>query len=127
MRVGALDSIAAQPQRFSYPDERSPCFAVALKHPAEHGVGPDQNIVAYSALCPHKGCPIDGVVKPETAMAGPCPCHFSCFDLSQAGLQIQGQSTEDLAQVILDVKEGELFAVGVRGLIYGRLSNLDER
>lgn len=121
--IGPLSDLEAGPLSFTYPDDASPCVAVALDRPAEHGVGADRNVVAFSQICPHMGCPIDRV-DASTASLGPCRCHFSSFDLASGGAQIQGQSTEDLPQVLLEEQDGKLVAVGIRGLLYGRFENV---
>lgn len=121
--VAETAEVGAEPTAFNYPDDGSPCFVVALAEPAENGVGPKGNIVAFSTLCPHLGCPIDRV-DAEGGRLGPCRCHFSCFDISRSGAQLQGQSTQDLAQVVLEERDGLLYAVGMNGLVFGRLDNL---
>ena len=54
-----------------------------------------------------------------------CPGHFSRFDVEKGGLQIFGHATQNLAQFRLVVDgKGDIFAVAVDELIYGRLSNV---
>jgi arsenite oxidase small subunit len=118
VEIGPVESIGPEPISFSYPDDASPCFCVALDAPAEHGVGPNGSIVAFSRLCPHMGCPIDRV-DASAAKLGPCRCHFSSFDLSRAGAQLQGQAVQDLAQVLLEEHDGMIYAVGLRGVVFG--------
>ncbi len=105
--------------RALYPDERSPILILATRHAAEGGVGPERNVVAYSALCTHLGCE----VRYRTGRFL-CPCHFSAFDPSTCGDCYQGVATESLPQVELDVSEDNILAVSMRGLIWGRKSNL---
>ena len=126
LRLGlAADLKVAQAVRFHYPDASHTALLIKLGHEARDGVGPDRDIVAYSTVCPHMGCDIsDRYDKGHPKVLGPCRCHFSSFDLSKAGVQIQGQATEALPQVLLELQNGELFAYGVRGLIYGRAGNL---
>ncbi|HEY4432956.1 MAG TPA: hypothetical protein VGM99_01020, partial [Candidatus Cybelea sp.] len=52
-----------------------------------------------------------------------CPCHFSSFDPAVGGLQIIGQATTNLPQIVLEARGGELYGVGIRGLIWGREHN----
>ena len=86
------------------------------------GVGPDGDVVAYSTLCTHMGCPI--TYDPQ-ARSFKCPCHFSQFDPEIAGQMICGQATENLPQVTLRVgSDGSIVATGVQGLIYGRQANV---
>lgn len=112
-----------QPVAFTYPDASSPCTLLKLGVPAEGGVGPGRDIVAFSTLCTHMGCPVS-----FDAQSGcfKCPCHFSTFDAEKGGQMVCGQATEDLARILLqyDAGAGTVTAVAVEGLIYGRQSNL---
>jgi arsenite oxidase small subunit len=111
------------PVSFAYPDAASPCTALKLGSRVPGGVGPDGDIVAYSAMCTHMGCPV--VYEPATKVFK-CPCHFSMFDAEKAGQMIAGQATENLPRVRLqyDEKTGTVSAVGIEGLIYGRQANV---
>ena len=114
------------PVSFSYPDAASPCVLLKLGRAAPGGVGPAEDIVAYSALCTHQGCP---VAYDPRARTFKCPCHFSIFDPEKGGQQVCGQATESLPQVVLeyDGEQDRVTAVSVQGLIYGRVCNvLDE-
>jgi len=111
------------PQAFTYPDSSSPCTLVKLGKRVPGGVGPDGDIVAYSVLCTHMGCPVGYDAAERTFK---CPCHFSMFDAELGGQMICGQATENLPQVELryNAKDGSVAAVGIIGLIYGRQSNI---
>lgn len=106
---------------FTYPDKQSPCVLIMLGNEAIGGVGPSKNIVAYSALCTHMGCPL-------TYSKGRlvCKCHYSMFDVSRNGQTYQGLASQWVAQLVLrhDAATGDIFAEGVEGLIYGRIGNL---
>lgn len=108
---------------FNYPDPSSPCVAIRMGSPVVGGVGPNKDIVAYSTMCTHMGCPVtyDGGTKTFK-----CPCHFSIFDPENGGQMVCGQATEDLPRVMLDydAKSDAITAVGVDGLIYGRQANV---
>jgi arsenite oxidase small subunit len=106
---------------FAYPDAGSPAILLRLSEPAANGVGPGHDIVAFSTLCTHKGCPV--TFKPERKMFI-CPCHWSTFDPAKAGALIIGQASQQLPQIELRVTNGVVEAVGVSGLIYGRHTNL---
>ena len=58
------------------------------------GVGPNRDIVAYSMLCTHMGCPVS--YDAGTSASFKCPCHFSMFDAELGGQMICGQATENL-------------------------------
>jgi len=111
------------PQTFTYPDPASPCTLLKAGKAVPGGVGPDGDIVAYSNLCTHMGCP---VAYNAAERVFKCPCHFSMFDAELAGEMICGQATENLPQIELryNASDGSVSAVGVNGLIYGRQSNL---
>lgn len=108
---------------FSYPDESSPCVAIRVGHSVPGGVGPNQDIVAYSSLCAHMGCPVQ--YQPES-MVFKCGCHFSMFDAEHGGQMVCGQATENLPRVMLsyDAATDTVAAVGIAGLIYGRQANM---
>ena len=108
---------------FTYPDPSSPCVALRLGAAVPGGVGPNGDIVAYSTLCTHMGCP----VRYESGTkVFKCNCHFSMFDAENGGQMVCGQATEDLPRVLLDydAKSDTVSAVGVDGLIYGRQANI---
>jgi arsenite oxidase small subunit len=122
--VGKVESMPTNsPVAFSYPDGASPCAALKLGRRVPGGVGPDGDIVAYSTLCTHMGCPVS---YDENDKKFKCGCHFSMFDAEKNGQMICGQATENLPQVLLryNDKSGEVIAVGVEGLIYGRQANI---
>ena len=106
---------------FSYPDERSPALLLRLNEPAAAGIGPNNEIIAYSTLCTHKGCPVS--YKPERKLFI-CPCHWSTFDPVKSGTLVIGQASEALPQINLRVLAGMVQAQGVSGLIYGRYTNI---
>lgn len=120
-RVGQLKEHT--PMAFSYPDNSSPCALLKMGKPVAGGIGPNGDIVAFSTLCTHMGCPVsyDGSAKMFK-----CPCHFSTFDPEKSGQMIIGQATEDLPKIVLqyNTSNDTVTAVGVEGLIYGRQSNL---
>ncbi len=112
-----------KPVAFNYPDKASPCVAVRMGQAVPGGVGPNHDIVAYSVMCTHMGCP---VTYDETSRNFKCPCHFSVFDSEKEGQMVTGQATENLPIIILayNDKDDSVTAVGVDGLIYGRQSNI---
>ncbi|KAI3611834.1 Arsenite oxidase small subunit (plasmid) [Cupriavidus necator H850] len=111
------------PISFLYPDASSPCAVIKMGMPVPGGVGPDRDIVAYSTLCTHMGCP---VAYDASARTFKCPCHFSIFDPEKSGQMVSGQATENLPTIVLDydAKDGTVRAVAIEGLIYGRQANL---
>lgn len=111
------------PVSFTYPDQSSPCVLVKMERPVPGGVGPNGDIVAYSTLCTHMGCPVSYDAATRTFR---CGCHYSVFDAELGGQMVCGQATENLPQIALryNEKSGDITAVAVEGLIYGRQSNL---
>ena len=111
-----------QPVEITYPDADSPGVLLKLGRPVEEGVGPDRDIVAFSTLCPHKGFPLHYVAVDKSLN---CPGHYSRFDCERGGQEIWGQATQNLPQFKLRVDvNGDIHAVAVDELIYGRLSNV---
>ncbi|WP_136416083.1 arsenate reductase (azurin) small subunit [Herbaspirillum sp. ST 5-3] len=111
------------PVAFTFPDPSSPCAVLKMGTPVPGGVGPNQDIVAYSTQCTHMGCPVS---YDPAAKTFKCPCHFSTFDPERSGQMVSGQATENLPAIVLEynAKDDTVRAVGVEGLIYGRQSNL---
>ncbi len=125
--VSILETVSAlgdgDVHRFNYPDEDSPCLLIKTGQACPGGVGPDADIVAYSALCSHQGCPLSYDVEGRVLQ---CHCHFSIFDPELNGQMICGQATASQPRILLayDAETDSIAAVGVEGLIYGRQANL---
>ena len=111
------------PVPFNYPDTESFCQVLKTGRPVPGGVGPDRDIVAFSTQCTHNGCPLS---YDKVSRTFKCGCHFSIFDPEMGGQMVDGQSTENLPRVLLEIDPNDdtLYAVAVQGLIYGRQSNL---
>ena len=110
------------PIAFKYPaDAPYHCasFLVKLGAPAGGGVGPDDDIVAFNALCTHAGGPLMGQYRHEHKAIGPCPFHLTTFDLTRHGMVIAGHATQSLPQIVLEIERSSVYATGVLGLIYG--------
>lgn len=127
LKIARLADLAeGQPVDFRYPLQEHQNFMIKLGAPAWDGVGPERDVVAFNYLCSHMGCPLNGQYKHEHKMLGPCPCHFSRFDLAKNGTIILGQATQSLPQILLEVEKGEIYAVAVSGLVYGYRDNLQD-
>ncbi len=87
------------------------------------GVGPDRDIVAYSTMCTHMGCPVAFDSGTNTFK---CGCHYSMFDAEKSGQMICGQATENLPRIRLDynAQTGAITATGIDGMLYGRQANV---
>ena len=57
------------PVNFAFPDASSPCVAIKMGRPVPGGVGPNRDIVAYSILCTHMGCPVSYDAKRAASSA----------------------------------------------------------
>jgi arsenite oxidase small subunit len=106
---------------FAYPDDDSPALLIRLPEPADGGIGPEGDIVAYSILCTHKGCPVSYKAAHKMLI---CPCHWSTFDPAKAGALVIGQASQGLPRIQLRIAGDKVQAVGVDGLIYGRHTNI---
>ena len=111
-----------KPVKFDYPLIGRKNILVDLGCAVEGGVGVNRSIVAYSAFCTHLGCGVE--LDKESGMLI-CECHQSIYDPKQSGKLIEGPSPSNLPMISLDVdKNGDIYAVGVAGLIYGLRNNL---
>lgn len=123
-RLGELKDGA--PVAFTYPLDAQPNFVVKLGVPAQGGVGPHRDIVAFSALCAHMGGSLRGRYRHDLKAVGPCPLHLSTFDLTKGGIPVHASATQSLPQVVLKTVGDEVHAVGMVGLIYGYRHNLKD-
>jgi len=124
LRVASLNDLEPNdPVKFEYPLQGQHNVLVKLDTPVATGVGPDEDIVAFSSLCTHMGCLVENY-QPEYRALGPCPCHFSTFDLATNGQASLGQATENLPQVVLSIEADDIYATGVVRLVYGHANTL---
>ncbi len=124
-RVARLSQLEdGEPVAFAYPLARHPNLLVKLGEPALRGVGPAQDVVAFSTLCTHMGGNLRGRYRHDLKALGPCPFHFSTFDLRKGGIPVHASATQNLPQIILKTDGDDIVAVGVVGLIYGQRNNL---
>ncbi len=63
------------------------------------------DVVAYSAVCTHQQCTVgyssDGTLA--------CPCHGSVFDPANGGAVVNGPANQPLAEIPVEVRDGEIF------------------
>lgn len=126
MQVGQVSQLKPNaPSEFQYPlkHENAVNTLIRLNEPAGGGVGPDNSIVAFNNLCTHLGASMSTTFDGKAGIAGPCPLHWTTFDLSRHGMVISGHATLSLTQILLEVDGDSIFAVGVQGLIYGTHDN----
>ena len=75
--------------------------------PGRDGWAPG-DVVAFSKICTHAGCPV-GLYRADTNQLF-CPCHQSVFDVLQGAKPAGGPATTALPQLPLDV-DGEGYLV----------------
>ena len=111
-----------EPAVIAYPDDDSPGVLIKLGSRVEGGAGPTA-ISSPSAPCARTRASRLAYSAADKSLN--CPGHYSRFDGEKGGLQIFGHATQNLPQfrLVLD-QQGDIHAVGVDELIYGRLSNV---
>ena len=75
------------------------------------------NIVAYSAICTHAGCLVEGFEKAQQRLL--CPCHQSEYDPADAAKVTGGPAPSRLAS--LPLKAGSVGMIAVAGLFEGHV------
>lgn len=124
--IGRLSELSTgEPVSFTYPWDHPAAtnLLIKLDEPAGGGAGPDQNVVAFNTFCPHQGGPLANQFHDDIGVAGPCPLHWTTFDLTRHGMVISGHSTQGLPQIILEIQGDEIIATGVLGLVFGYYDN----
>jgi len=113
------------PLRFNYPLVNTPNVLVKLGVKAENGVGPDEDIVAYSIICQHLGCyfgfqPSGSSPPCDTSFQAPvaegyCCCHGGQYDFTQGAKVIGGPPPRPVPSVQLeyDAATGDIYAVAM--------------
>jgi len=126
VRIGSLGALqVGVPVTFDYPwdDPQARNVLIKLGSRAGGGVGPDEDVVAFNTFCTHMGGPLAEVFKAELGMVGPCPLHWTTFDLNRHGMVVSGHATQGLPQILLETDGDDIYAVGVMGLIFGYHDN----
>lgn len=125
VRVASVSSLVVnKPQTFAYPLVDTNNFLVKLGTKADLGVGPEGDIVAFSSICQHLGCPYSFQAEGTSPACnssykadrpiGYCCCHGSVFDFTKGAQVLSGPSPRPLPQVILEVDSvGDIYATGM--------------
>ncbi|MDG6915370.1 MAG: Rieske 2Fe-2S domain-containing protein [Nitrososphaerota archaeon] len=119
------------PVTFNYPLQNEPSLLVKVGQTAEGGIGPNNDIVAFSNICQHLGC-IYGFQAPGTSPPcnssyvakqpmGYCCCHGSQYDFLEGAKVIGGPAPRPVPMVKLELdSSGNIYAIGMDPpVIYG--------
>lgn len=63
-------------------------------------------VVAYSAICPHAGCEVDGWIDEQKIIE--CPCHNSKYNPREGAAIVEGPTTRGLAALPLKIVDDKL-------------------
>jgi len=63
-------------------------------------------VVAYSAICPHAGCEVNGWVEEQKILE--CPCHNSRYNPRENAAIVDGPTTRGLAALPLKIVDDKL-------------------
>ena len=63
-------------------------------------------VVAYSAICPHAGCEVNGWAADQQILE--CSCHYSHYNPREAAAVIDGPAPRALAALALKITDGKL-------------------
>jgi Rieske Fe-S protein len=67
---------------------------------------PDEEFVAYSAVCTHQGCTV--AYQRQTQRLA-CPCHGGVFDPAKGAEVVTGPPPRPLPEVEIEVRDGRVF------------------
>ncbi|MES0371174.1 MAG: arsenate reductase (azurin) small subunit [Mariprofundaceae bacterium] len=127
-KIGNIKRLkTGKPVGFNYPDKGDYSTQMLVKTGTHcgGGVGRSKDVVAFSTTCSHQGGDLEGTYNKKYVTVGQCPFHLSTFDLTKHGMVASGQAYEALPQVVLEVdKKGDIYAIGIMGLLFGRADNL---
>lgn len=103
LKIGRVDDFPpGTAKAFEFPQKGQ--FSLLIRHE-------DGTFSAYGQKCPHLGC---AVYYAREKNVLECPCHEGFFN-AQTGDVISGPPQRGLSVVELDIKDGEVWAVGGGG------------
>ena len=111
-------SIAYPPMRIEGASSLLPGTALLFTYPRPNDAAilartDDKSFYAYSQKCSHLGC---SVHFSRALNRMECPCHRGAYDV-KSGVAVQGPPRRALDEIILQVRGGEVWAVGRRSEI----------
>jgi Rieske Fe-S protein len=65
-----------------------------------------EGVVAYSAICPHAGCEVNGWVADQQIFE--CSCHYSHYNPREGAAVIDGPASRSLPALALKIVDGKL-------------------
>ena len=86
---------------FAYPSEHDTALLVRVK---------EQEFKAYQNACTHLRCPVFWDREEKELL---CPCHHGKFDVA-TGQPLAGPPRRPLPEIVLQEKDGAVYAVGVK-------------
>ena len=122
--VGSVAEFAEPWATVEFTYEHLPAIAVRVPEAIPGGVSSgDMNVVAFSRICTHQGCPVEFSRDPEAVAFAfnyrtetpslVCHCHLSVFAPDRAGIAVSGPAMDPLPRVRLELTDGEVLATGV--------------
>ncbi|MDG6941369.1 MAG: Rieske 2Fe-2S domain-containing protein [Nitrososphaerota archaeon] len=114
-----------KPVNFFYPLSNEPNVLVKLGVKAENGIGPGEDVVAFSLICQHLGCiyafvpegssPVCNSSYKMPVDGGYCCCHGSHYDFTKEGAVIGGPAPRPvpMVQLELDQSTGDIYATSM--------------
>lgn len=112
---GRREGISFEPKRIARLDALAPGSSLAFNFPRETDIcllvrRPDGSLSAFSRRCTHLSCPVDYQEEKDRLY---CPCHNGAFSVED-GSVLQGPPPHPLPAITLEVRDGEVWATGVR-------------
>jgi nitrite reductase/ring-hydroxylating ferredoxin subunit len=99
--LARLDELSPGAVReFRYPTDDDPCLLIRLR---------DGRLVAYDQRCTHLSCAV--IPEPDAGRLR-CPCHNGSFEIA-GGAPLAGPPPRPLPRVVLEVRDGVVYATGV--------------
>lgn len=85
---------------FNYPAKHDPCLLLRLD---------ETTVVAYGQKCTHLACAVVPRIEHDQLY---CPCHVGSFDPA-TGRPLAGPPRRPLDRIVLDIRQGVVYATGV--------------